>query len=97
MSARVVNDTVIGKFTNSFCIPIVPLPDGNGRMSRLIMNYQLMTEGFPAISIDKEDRLEYFKALDAYAAEGSLQPFADMVAGLVDRQLERYIELSKPQ
>ena len=61
------------------------------------MNYQLMTEGFPAISIDKEDRLEYFKALDAYAAEGSLQPFADMVAGLVDRRLERYIELSKPQ
>lgn len=30
MNARVVNDTVIGKFTNSFCIPIVPFPDGNG-------------------------------------------------------------------
>ena len=26
---KVVNNTVIGKFTNSFCIPIVPLPDGN--------------------------------------------------------------------
>ena len=36
-------------------------------MSRLIMNYQLMSEEFPAISIAKEDRLVYFKALDAYA------------------------------
>ncbi len=61
------------------------------------MNYQLMAEGFPAISIAKEDRLEYFKTLDAYAVEGSLQPFADLVAGLVDRQMERYIELSGPQ
>ncbi|MDE6814942.1 MAG: HTH domain-containing protein [Lachnospiraceae bacterium] len=27
--AKEVNDTDIGKFTNSFCIPIVPLPDRN--------------------------------------------------------------------
>ncbi len=53
------------------------------------MNYQLMSEGFPAISVAKEDRLEYFKTLDIYAAEGNLQPFADLVAGLVDRKLEQ--------
>lgn len=29
-----VNDTVIGKFTNSFYIPIVPFPDGNGRTNK---------------------------------------------------------------
>lgn len=39
------------------------------RTSRLIMNYQLMSEGFPAIFIAKEDRLEYFRPLDAYAVE----------------------------
>jgi len=61
------------------------------------MNYQLMSDGFPAVSVAKEDRLEYFKALDIYAVEGNLQPFADLVAGLVDRQLEQYIELSGPQ
>ena len=58
---------------------------------------KVMAEGFPAISVAKEDRLEYFKALDVYAVEGNLQPFADLVAGLVDRQLEQYIELSGPQ
>ena len=84
-------------WTHAEFVKIHPFLDGNGRTSRLIMNYQLMSEGFPAISVAKEDRLEYFKALDVYAAEGSLQPFADLVAALVDRQMEQLIELSKPQ
>lgn len=52
-----VNDTVIGKFTNSFCIPIVPLPDGNGRMSRLLTLLLLYQNGYEVgkyISIEKQ-------------------------------------------
>lgn len=52
---------------------------------------------FPPVSIAKEDRLEYFMTLDAYAVDGKLQPIAELVAGLVDRQMERHIELSGPQ
>lgn len=92
-----LNQVELAAWTHAEFVKIHPFTDGNGRTSRLIMNYQLMAEGFPAISIAKGDRLEYFKTLDAYAVEGNLQPFADMVAGLVDRQLERYIELSMPQ
>ena len=61
------------------------------------MNYQLMAEGFPAVSVAKEDQLEYFKTLDAYAVEGNLQPFADLLTGLVDRQMDKIIELSRQQ
>lgn len=92
-----LNQIELAAWTHAEFVKIHLFTDGNGRTTRLIMNYQLMAEGFPAISIAKEDRLEYFKALEAYAVEGNLQPFADMVAGLVDRQLERYIELSGPQ
>ncbi len=84
----------LAAWTHAEFVKIHPFTDGNGRTSRLIMNYQLMAEGFPAISIAKEDRLEYFKALEAYAVEGDLHPFAELVAGLVDWQMERYIELS---
>ena len=94
---RELNPVELAAWTHAEFVKIHPFTDGNGRTSRLIMNYQLMAEGFPAISIAKEDRLEYFKALDAYAVEGDLQPFAELVAGLVDRQMERYIELSGPQ
>lgn len=92
-----LNQIELAAWTHAEFVKIHPFSDGNGRTSRLIMNYQLMSEGFPAISVAKEDRLEYFKALDAYAAEGSLQPFADLTAGLVDRQLEQYIALSGPR
>ncbi len=94
---RELNPVELAAWIHAEFVKIHPFTDGNGRTSRLIMNYQLMTDGFPPVSIAKEDRLEYFKTLEAYAVEGNLQPFAELVAGLVDRQMERYIELSEPR
>lgn len=92
-----LNQIELAAWTHAEFVKIHPFPDGNGRTSRLIMNYQLMTSGFPAISVAKEDKLEYFKALDVYAVEGNLQPFAERIAELVNRQLDLYIRLSNPQ
>ena len=86
----------LAAWTHAEFVRIHPFPDGNGRTSRLIMNYQLLANGFPAVSIAKEDRLEYFNALESYAVEGNLNPFAEMIAGLVDKQLDRYLELEQP-
>ncbi len=83
-------------WTHAEFVRIHPFPDGNGRTSRLIMNYQLLANGFPAVSIAKEDRLEYFKTLETYAVEGNLTPFADMVAQLVEQQLDRYLKMAEP-
>lgn len=81
----------LAAWTHAEFVKIHPFPDGNGRTSRLLMNYQLMASGFPAISIAKENRLEYFNALEAYATEGKLVPFTEMIAELTDRQLDRYL------
>lgn len=81
----------LAAWTHAEFVRIHPFPDGNGRTSRLIMNYQLMAGGFPAISIAKENRLEYFNTLEAYAIEGDLTPFTEMIAELADRQLDRYL------
>lgn len=59
------------------------------------MNYQLMANGFPAISIAKEDRLEYFNTLEIYAVESNINQFAEMVANLVNGQLDKYIGMIK--
>ncbi len=74
-------------------VKIHPFVDGNGRTSRLIMNYQLIAAEFPAVSIAKENRVAYFEALEAYAVEGDLAPFADMVAELVDAKLDELLSL----
>ena len=41
-----VNDTVIGKLTNIFCIPIVPLPEGNGRTQRVFLTQLIRQAGY---------------------------------------------------
>lgn len=93
---RDLNLIELAAWTHAEFVKIHPFPDGNGRTSRLIMNYQLMANGFPAISIAKENRLDYFKTLETYAVEGDLAPFAEMIAGLVEQQLDLYLELAGP-
>ena len=57
------------------------------------MNYQLMTNGFPPVSIAEENRLEYFNISESYAVEGKLAPFAEKVAEMVEQQLDCYISM----
>ena len=90
--AQELNPIEFAAWTHAEFVRIHPFVDGNGRTSRLIMNYQLMTEGFLPVSIAKEDRLPYFGALESYAVENNLEPFADMVAKLAERQLDQYLE-----
>lgn len=88
-----LNPIEYAAWTHAEFVKIHPFPDGNGRTSRLIMNYQLMLAGFPPITISKEQRLSYFSFLEKYALENNLAPFADFVADLVDQRLDHYMEL----
>lgn len=94
---RELNPIELAAWTHAEFVKIHPFVDGNGRTSRLIMNYQLLANGFPAISIAKENRLDYFNTLEAYAVEGKLAPFAEMIAELVEQQLDRYLALAMPE
>ncbi len=80
-------------WTHAEFVRIHPFIDGNGRTSRLLMNYQLMSAGFLPVSIAKENRLDYYNALEAYAVHGELGQFADLVAELEEEQLDAYIRL----
>ena len=84
-------------WTHAEFVRLHPYTDGNGITSRMIMNYQLMANGFLPVSIAKENRLEYFEALEAYAVNGDLAPFAEMIAGLEQQRLEEYIAIAEQQ
>lgn len=60
------NPVEIAAWSHAEFVRINPFIDGNGRTSRLIMNYQLMVNGFLPVSINKEDRLEYYNTLEEY-------------------------------
>lgn len=78
-------------WTHAELVRIHPFPDGNGRTARMLMNLQLLTEGFQPISIAKEERLAYYEALEAYAVRGELAPFTEMVAALEEARLDEYL------
>ncbi len=92
-----LNPIELAAWTHAEFVKIHPFVDGNGRTSRMLMNYQLMAKGFLPVSIAKENRLEYFDALEAYAVGGDLKPFADMVAGLEETRLDEYLAIISEQ
>lgn len=56
-------------------VAIHPWVDGNGRMSRLLMNYLQVEFGLIPTKILKEDKTEYIQALIDSREEESLRPF----------------------
>lgn len=92
--AQALDPIALAAWTHAEFVRIHPFPDGNGRTSRLLMNYQLLAQGFAPVSIAKENRLDYYNALEAYAVDGDLAPFTEMVAALEEKQLDRYIAMA---
>ena len=90
-----LNPIELAAWTHAEFVKIHPFVDGNGRTSRLIMNYQLMKHGFLPISVNKEDKLDYFNFLEEYAVNGNLEPFADFIADLEEKQLDEYLSIIK--
>ncbi len=88
---QVLNPIEYAAWTHAEFVRIHPFIDGNGRTSRLIMNYQLMSKGFLPISIAKENRLDYYNVLEDYAVNGKLNRFTDLIADLEEIQLDNYI------
>ncbi|XP_029018140.1 protein adenylyltransferase FICD [Betta splendens] len=64
-----------------------PFVDGNGRTSRLLMNLGLMQARYPPITIRKEQRAEYYAALDT-ANEGDVRPFIRFIAKCTEMTLD---------
>ncbi|GCB81358.1 protein adenylyltransferase FICD isoform X2 [Scyliorhinus torazame] len=66
---------------------IHPFVDGNGRTARLLMNLILMQAGYPPVTIRKEQRAEYYSALDL-ANEGDVRPFIRFIGKCTEMTLD---------
>lgn len=74
---------------------IHPFIDGNGRTGRLILNLELIRNGYPAINIKFADRKRYYDAFDAFYRDGNADDMVLLTAEYVNERLERYLEIVK--
>jgi Fic family protein len=74
---------VLGHFIFVF---IHPYPDGNGRMGRFLMNAMLASGGYPWTVVEFKRREEYMEALNAASSDNDIRPFAEFIAGSVQRE-----------
>lgn len=72
-------------------IRIHPFADGNGRTGRLLVNYELVKNGYPTITIKASQRGEYIDAINRAITTGD----ATMMVDLIKRRMESRLRLYK--
>jgi Fic family protein len=77
-------------------VRIHPFDDGNGRISRLLMNYVLLRHGFPTVVIKSADKRNYLSALNK-ADVGDMEAFTSYVGAQLIWSLALNIKAAKGQ
>ena len=78
-------------------VGIHPFIDGNGRTSRLLMNFILLQNGYYIANIkgSLQSRLSYYKALEKAHVNGNLSDFRLLFARSVKSSLQEFYKLIK--
>ena len=71
-------------------VKIHPFVDGNGRTARLLMNLELMKDGYPPVVLPVDKRLEYYESLDTAHVKGDYSMFLSLMSDVVEDGFKPY-------
>jgi Fic family protein len=74
-------------------VKIHPFVDGNGRTARVLLNFELIKNGYPIVIIKNEDRAKYYESLDKAHTTENYDDFIELVAKSLNESLDLYLEL----
>lgn len=75
-----------------------PFNDGNGRIGRVLINWQLIRLGFSPIIVRNKEKSDYYDSFAIYRDKNNLKPMAKIIAlGLMESLHKRiaYLESAK--
>ena len=89
-----ISSLVVAVLFHYKMVSIHPFLDGNGRISRLILNLILLKNGFFPITIPNEKRKEYYESL-VIADNGNFEPLIEYFGKLIVDKLNQYLSLAE--
>ena len=67
--------------------------DVNGRTGRLLMNFELMQNGYPPINVKFTDRKRYYEAFDNFSKNQDATSITNLITEYVAERLEQYLRV----
>ena len=86
---------IVSALLHAEFVKIHPFIDGNGRTARLLMNFEVMKNGYPPIIIKTEERHKYYEALDKGAMTGNYTDFVKMITKQAEKMMDLYLKIIK--
>ncbi|HAR19623.1 MAG TPA: DNA-binding protein [Cytophagales bacterium] len=92
---RVLHPILLAAEMHERLVTIHPFVDGNGRTSRLLMNFILLKNGYTLTILkgDPSSKTAYFKSLEAVQTRNDSNQFYDLITDRVIASLEEHLEL----
>jgi len=87
-----VHEVELATITHTELVNIHPFIDGNGRTARLLMNLELIKNGYPITIIPPVLRREYIDAV-RHANYNDIQDFVDFISSMVYEAMRDYIRM----
>lgn len=78
-------------------VTIHPFSDGNGRVTRLLLNLLLLQEGYPPALIRKEDRKIYIERIGKAQIAEQQDDYYRVICRSIDRSFNIYLKAVDPQ
>lgn len=69
-------------FSHAQLMKVHPFIDGNGRCARIVLNYQLIKNGFNPVVIRFEDKDKYFDLLEEFKVNKNIEPLIEYIKEL---------------
>ena len=92
---RILHPVLLAAEMHERLVTIHPFVDGNGRTSRLLMNFILLKNGYTLTILkgDPSSKASYFKSLEAMQVHNDPNQFYELIAERVIASLEEHLEM----